>query len=594
MVNSHHNKTDRLDDNSERAAGQAAARLQRAVLKLAFSFYGQNPELDDRLKRLGALIKSGRKDGTVQVLIDEVVDVIVAKDVRQSSNEYAAQKLAELLDRLATDGAAADQARALQRRLCACKEKEELERYGNEAAALINTLLRHSRSLESESRRAPSDPELLQILLGRLRPPDSVREPLDALRQRIERHKSQAALIEIAEEAAALISAALHEVRSAPPPPQDITLAKAQLQRLANELNVPTKLAKEMNRVKAQLDQAVEPKDLGQSVQALAELFAKLRAQLENEVNELGGFLGAISRRLEEFRANVTQVGEVQTESLESTAAFHRMMNRQVAGMRDKVDDETDIDRLKLVVVSELEGLESGLSSYVATEETRHSGARGTLEVMLNRLNDLEVETHKLREDLDEQHALSLLDPLTGVFNRLGYNEGMNREFSRWRRYGGALSLVVLDLDHFKAINDQFGHAAGDKVLTSVATLIRKQIRSCDVFCRFGGEEFVLILPETSLAGAVTAAEKLRVSVATSQFRFKDLPVPVAISIGVAEFREATSVEEVFERADKALYLAKNSGRNRVCSEQDIAPESQSLPQGAEQVTIVEPLRPFA
>jgi diguanylate cyclase len=175
------------------------------------------------------------------------------------------------------------------------------------------------------------------------------------------------------------------------------------------------------------------------------------------------------------------------------------------------------------------------------------------------------------------------MDPLTSVFNRMGYNEGIGREFARWKRYGGELSLLTFDLDFFKSINDSYGHAAGDKVLASVAALLRKQIRQCDVLCRLGGEEFAVILPETNVYGAAAIADKLRASIASSQFRFKDQPVPVTVSIGAAEFRGADTQEDVFERADRALYLAKKGGRNRCCTELELDDTASAT------VTVIEP-----
>jgi diguanylate cyclase len=183
-------------------------------------------------------------------------------------------------------------------------------------------------------------------------------------------------------------------------------------------------------------------------------------------------------------------------------------------------------------------------------------------------MTSLESEMADLRASLNEQQAISLRDALTGVFNRLGYTEAITREHSRWQRHGGELSLAILDLDLFKSINDQFGHATGDKVLTAVAALFRKQVRAGDLVCRIGGEEFVVVMPETSLDAAVVVADKLREAVAASQFRLKDQPVPVTISCGVAAFHDVDGIDEVFERADQALYRAKAKGRNRYCVEE--------------------------
>jgi diguanylate cyclase len=187
----------------------------------------------------------------------------------------------------------------------------------------------------------------------------------------------------------------------------------------------------------------------------------------------------------------------------------------------------------------------------------------------LRRLSELESEMAQLRSDFDEQQSLSMIDPLTGVYNRLGYMEGISREYARIQRHGGTLSIAIFDLDFFKNINDQFGHATGDKVLSSVAALLRKHVRGVDLICRYGGEEFVLVMPETNLEGAATVADKLRNVIGSSQFRFKDAPVPVTVSCGVASFRVEDTIDEVFERADRALYRAKNLGRNRCCLEEE-------------------------
>ena len=127
-----------------------------------------------------------------------------------------------------------------------------------------------------------------------------------------------------------------------------------------------------------------------------------------------------------------------------------------------------------------------------------------------------------------------LIDPLTGILNRSGYDENINKEYVRWKRYESNLSLAVLDLDLFKNINDAYGHAVGDKVLSTVARQLESQIRECDILCRYGGEEFVLVLPETGVTDAVVLLEKLRQYVAECRFHFHDTPVPVTMSCGVA------------------------------------------------------------
>jgi diguanylate cyclase len=287
----------------------------------------------------------------------------------------------------------------------------------------------------------------------------------------------------------------------------------------------------------------------------------------------LGSFLKLIAKRIEDFKSYLARSGETHTESIDSANSLQRLMSGQVSSLLEAVDDETNFRAIKPAVINQLEDLEFSLTAFVGNEQHRHSVAVTEMGQVAGRFEELENETQRLRADLKAQRILTLIDSLTGVFNRLGYTEGIAREQARWRRYGGALSIAMCDLDLFKNINDQYGHPAGDKVLVSVAELLGAQIRDCDVLCRLGGEEFVVILPETTLEGAKITAEKLRLSIFNSKFRFKNEPVSVSISIGVAQFRIEDSAADVYDRADRAMYVAKSQGRNRCCSEQDIATE---------------------
>lgn len=166
----------------------------------------------------------------------------------------------------------------------------------------------------------------------------------------------------------------------------------------------------------------------------------------------------------------------------------------------------------------------------------------------------------------DEIYRLTTMDGLTQIYNRRYFDEQLDREVSRSRRYERTLSLVMLDLDHFKEVNDTFGHLAGDSVLKQLASTVRTRIRREDVFARYGGEEFALLLPEISLGGARQLAEKVRKLVERQRFEFDKQVIPVTLSLGVATLaphhREAT---ELVRAADERLFEAKTEGRNRVC-----------------------------
>jgi len=165
------------------------------------------------------------------------------------------------------------------------------------------------------------------------------------------------------------------------------------------------------------------------------------------------------------------------------------------------------------------------------------------------------------------QHILNLatIDSLTQLFNKRHFDEVFGKEVSRASNVQSPLSLIVLDIDHFKRINDGFGHPAGDAVLKHVASIIKGQIRQNDCLCRVGGEEFALILPLTPLPLAAQAAELIRAAVESSVCDVSGTPIPATLSLGVAELAFGEIPERLYQRADERLYAAKHAGRNRVC-----------------------------
>ena len=173
-----------------------------------------------------------------------------------------------------------------------------------------------------------------------------------------------------------------------------------------------------------------------------------------------------------------------------------------------------------------------------------------------------QIKNIRLREKLS---YLAITDSLTGLFNHRYCHEQLDFEVKRAQRYRHPLSLIMLDIDHFKSYNDRFGHLEGDRVLKQVAMAIKQNIRQVDVLCRYGGEEFLVILPDTDIGGAKFVAEKIRKSVSQTPLLFKEEKEKVFVSGGVAEFRDGLSKTDFISHVDKALYQAKENGRDKIC-----------------------------
>jgi diguanylate cyclase (GGDEF)-like protein len=161
-------------------------------------------------------------------------------------------------------------------------------------------------------------------------------------------------------------------------------------------------------------------------------------------------------------------------------------------------------------------------------------------------------------------HQLAITDSLTGIFNRRHFFELASHEFERSRRFSRPLAMVMCDIDHFKLVNDTYGHLVGDRVLQMVAERFRRFLREVDLLGRYGGEEFVALLTEIDCERGREVGERLRAAIETPAFRVEDQDIYVSISVGVADITDCPNLEFLLDRADQALYRAKQMGRNRV------------------------------
>lgn len=218
----------------------------------------------------------------------------------------------------------------------------------------------------------------------------------------------------------------------------------------------------------------------------------------------------------------------------------------------------------------------SGESPLPTAAGLRAEGVRDDAALMddMTRLNNelvaLQRELARKNAELErlnrEVREMSVTDTLTGVLNRRGFFGAAQGEMARVRRYGGPLSAIMLDIDHFKRINDSLGHRFGDRVLREVALRCREHLRQTDILGRYGGEEFAVLLTETDLEGAFAAAERVRTGVC-KPMEIEGKSLKVTVSLGVSAINDpGMTLEELLHQADTALYGAKESGRNRTCT----------------------------
>lgn len=296
----------------------------------------------------------------------------------------------------------------------------------------------------------------------------------------------------------------------------------------------------------------------------LDDLATLMLAITDSGQHEFEAYLQQLNERLEAFQSNLQAASAGHADNSSAARAMDTQIREQVDGLQTSVQEAADLDDLKQVLENHLEGLLGTMDQHQKQRDAREQEVAARLKGLSERVAHMEQEAQGFREHLEEQRQKALIDPLTGLPNRAAWSERLEHEIKQWQQHGNTLSLAMLDLDHFKRINDNYGHLAGDKVLKIIATVLRKRLRGPDFIARFGGEEFVLLLPATPPAVGAKLLENLRAAIEACPFHFKGERVTITISMGMTTFRSGEHSDLVLKRADQALYRAKNAGRNRV------------------------------
>ncbi|WPC05059.1 GGDEF domain-containing protein [Pseudomonas benzenivorans] len=349
-----------------------------------------------------------------------------------------------------------------------------------------------------------------------------------------------------------------------PPEPGYSAIAnhvEATLLRLLDELPLP-------ERHQAQADVLGERIQAGlnlyELVPVLDDLAVLMLATADVGQRDFEVYLKQLNERLATFQSSLQDAHEGYADSLSAARELDSELRQQVDGLHSSVQQATDLGSLKDLVENRLNGLLATMQQYQSQRDEREQLVSGRLQTLVERVANMEQEAKGFRQHLEEQRQKALLDPLTGLPNRAAWGERLDLELARWQRYGGELLLAMVDIDHFKRINDAYGHLAGDKVLKIIAGELRKRLRKIDFIARFGGEEFVLLLPSTPLAGGLQLLETLREGIAACPFHFRGERVSITLSAGISAFAAGERSDQVLERADQALYRAKRGGRNRI------------------------------
>lgn len=331
------------------------------------------------------------------------------------------------------------------------------------------------------------------------------------------------------------------------------------LESVFAQLAIPEKLLNRAQQVQDALAHASDsefPKAITDSAFFLVDCMHSSHEEFEE-------FLKSLDKRLAVIKDIVSKTTNTEEERKHARNRFENHVENQIGELRTAVDDLGDIGDLGASIQSHLLKILSSIQEYNSNESEREERLQAELKDMEQRLNDMEEESKRARETIEKQQHEANTDHLTQLPNRAAYDKRLALELNNKATKGTSLSLVVCDIDHFKKINDTYGHLIGDKVLKLIAKVLKQSLGQEDFLARFGGEEFVLLAPKTSVTNVMKLAEKMRLSIERCPFRFSGKGVTITMSFGVTEIQADEAISAAFERADKALYQAKEEGRNR-------------------------------
>ncbi|QJR81760.1 GGDEF domain-containing protein [Alteromonas pelagimontana] len=288
-----------------------------------------------------------------------------------------------------------------------------------------------------------------------------------------------------------------------------------------------------------------------------------------SEASLTGKVIQSLHSALGSLNKNVNTSIEQSQLSFAARQRTDHQIRTQLDSIEDALKQSPSLETLKQQAQAHVSTIASSLDHREEAEKREQEALMSLLTAMQGQLVHLQKQTQFYRRKLAEQLISSHTDTLTRLPNRQAYNDRLQQEAELAQQSGLPLALAIADLDHFKSINDKFGHAAGDKTLQVVGKHFRSVLDEQDFIARWGGEEFVLLFPGTDASALVEKLELLRTTLEKIPFKFKEEKISISASFGGASFKNNESPEDVFERADKHLYQAKHSGRNCVVTDQD-------------------------
>lgn len=415
-------------------------------------------------------------------------------------------------------------------------------------------------------------PSVLDALLSNLKVSDELHAGIEVLQNDLARASTSKDFVAVAKKIASLVLNSSSNCNAAASSESIEDIKQGLLYQLEKLKASDAELAEAIDIVSLikSLSEVVNMRGLEFFYKQVFEGLGGRLSKKDEFIVELSGLIETVVHQLSELSMDIKKEVAKGVEAKKDRWRLTELMGGHINTLKDSVLEAGSLDVLKSMLAEQIDELNNTVIELTELESGRTKQAEAEAESITNKLAFVESEMSDLKKSLHKAHEQAFVDPLTGVANRRAYDERMTLEFMRWKRTKDTLLLAILDIDHFKNINDTFGHPVGDKVLRSISQLIDKQVRGSDFFGRIGGEEFAIIFTGSDLANAMKRLNEFRQSVEACKFGVKGKRLVITMSVGCAVFNSEDKPSDVYERADKALFKAKQTGRNKCLSEQDL------------------------
>ncbi|MFC6668722.1 GGDEF domain-containing protein [Marinobacterium aestuariivivens] len=323
-----------------------------------------------------------------------------------------------------------------------------------------------------------------------------------------------------------------------PEPTAIVDQLSASLRSLVEQLPLPGAMHAELSQLKSRLDAGADSEALLDVFDAVVDLVLSAlgRGQQEFEL-----FLQSLDERLNGIQQVLDRSQANHSSSRNNNAELQHAVRRHVTNLQASMQAGPDVESLMSTVNSNLDSILDSLDRFMQKEAEREQSADAQLGELQQRLSQMEEDSRELQQQVIREQQRALTDALTGLPNRVAYEQRAQLELQRWDRNRCPLTVAVLDIDKLKAINDEYGHLAGDKVIQLISKEVASLLGEADFIARYGGEEFVILLPEKDLAAAAQALEKVQEQVARLPFHFRNQRVRITVSIGLCEMYQGRS-----------------------------------------------------